>query len=87
MKNPAIELEFIGPDAHLTSNFLIVFCAAFEKDPTDAAFELKRNLNALVERKHGKAQSNTNSDCVVVSLHGDKPDGFCRRNPTLPEAS
>ena len=51
MKNIALELEFEGPDAHVTSIALANFEAAFKKDPTGAAHQLHRYLETVVESK------------------------------------
>ena len=73
MNNIAIELDFDGPDAHVTSTALINFEAAFKKDPTNAAHELHRYLAAAVESKNNdkpmqiKYQSKGRSNVTCLS--------------------
>lgn len=83
MKNIALELEFDGPDAHVTSTALINFGEAFKKDPTNAAHELHRYLTAAVEsKKNGKpmhikykskGRSNVFSVSAFIAGPGKRP--------------
>ncbi|TNF09443.1 MAG: hypothetical protein EP323_00300 [Gammaproteobacteria bacterium] len=83
-----IELEFEGVDACATSTFLILFEDQFKRDPTDAAHNLMRNIERLVEAKRRADPVLAVTDGRVVSLRDRRRDRVSGRDAgrTFPDA-
>lgn len=80
-----IALEFEGVDAHAVSTYLCLFEQDFKSDPLDAAYQLKRNLERLVDAK--SAESMAVRDSTVISIRDRRDNRVSRRTTsTYPDA-